>query len=304
MGNGLDKKENEPDPLDLYEIIEKVEDKAKDKIDIEKLKDENKLLKEKLREIMVKYENLQEKSVDTHVHVNKHKEEIQRLLDHVKILMNEKEDLENQIKKVSEEKQVLIEYIKDNITETQQDESLLRYSEEEKSLTAKYKMKLVMIGDFAVGKTSFIKRFAKEQFSDDYKPTIGVAITKLRLGYQQEVYDLIMWDLTGQVAFKQLASKYMEDADMAILMYDVTRMETYESVKDWYQVMFKVLGKRIPCLLVGNKNDLRGHRKVSFESGIQMSEDLQLNFLEISVKEDRLVDEAIINLINQFLKDN
>ena len=300
----MDKKPDEPDSLDVYQIIEKIEDKAKDKLDAEKIKEENKLLKEMLQEIKTKYESLQEKNVGTHVDVNKHKKEIQRLLDHVNVLMKEKEDYQNQVKTVLGEKQFLLDYIKKRSAGSQIQEQLIRFSEDKESsstLSATYKMKLVMIGDYSVGKTSFIKRFAKEQFSEDYKPTIGAAITKLRCGFKQDIFDLIMWDLTGQVAFEHLASKYMEDADLAILMYDITRMETFQSVKKWYQKMLEVLQGKIPCLLIGNKIDLENQRKVSFESGLRMSDDIELNFLEASVKEDKNIEIAIINLINQYL---
>ena len=105
----------------------------------------------------------------------------------------------------------------------------------------KYKLKLVVLGEASVGKTSLIKRFAYKKFETEYKPTIGVEITKMKLRFKNNDIDLIIWDLAGQTAYQNLSKAYLMDADLAILMYDITKLNTFQSIKNWYDVTIKTL---------------------------------------------------------------
>ncbi len=113
--------------------------------------------------------------------------------------------------------------------------------------------KVVLLGDGAVGKTSLVQRFVEQRFEDKYIETIGVNVKK------REIEDLEMtmmvWDIYGQKVSKSLHSSNYTGADGAIIVYDVTRKETFESLDQWIDDVFSVTGK-IPITVLGNKYDL------------------------------------------------
>ena len=95
--------------------------------------------------------------------------------------------------------------------------------------------KIIVVGDFAVGKTSFIKRYLTESFTFDYKPTVGVDIftKQVILRENKIVFQFNFWDIAGQELFQQIRKKFYEGADAAFLIYDCTRPETFQNIPKW-----------------------------------------------------------------------
>ncbi len=118
---------------------------------------------------------------------------------------------------------------------------------------ARRSVKILLLGDGAVGKTSLVRRFVEQQFDESYKMTIGVNVKKKEI----ESLDLTMmiWDIYGQKLNKDLHSTNYSGADGAMLVYDLTRYETFKSIDEWIDEVFEVIGK-IPLVILGNKNDL------------------------------------------------
>jgi len=163
------------------------------------------------------------------------------------------------------------------------------------------KIKLLMLGEYSVGKTSFIKRFTQKKFITEYKPTIGAEITKVRLRFKDSQIELVIWDVAGQIAFKRMADRFIQGASAVILVYDVGRIETHKSVKDWYDHTLKVLGKKIPAILVANKVDLGKKRKVSIEQGKKLAHEIDAKYIETSVLKNTNVYESLTLLISNYL---
>jgi small GTP-binding protein len=117
--------------------------------------------------------------------------------------------------------------------------------------------KICLIGDFAVGKTSLIRRFVDQQFSDQYLSTVGVKISKKRVPMPDPAnhVQLMIWDIEGSTAFKKISSSYFQGAAGAILVGDVTRSETLEHLADHARDFLKVnpQGRLVVAL---NKADL------------------------------------------------
>ena len=158
-----------------------------------------------------------------------------------------------------------------------------------------------MLGEYSVGKTAFIKQFAKKEFDTRYGPTIGAEITKMRLRYKKDIIELAVWDVAGQIAFKSMADKFIQDANAAIFMYDITRFDTYHGIKEWHKQTLKVLGRNIPCILIGNKIDLKKDRKISRDDGLKLAQDIDAEFVETSVKDILNIKEALILLISKYM---
>lgn len=117
----------------------------------------------------------------------------------------------------------------------------------------KQTFKLVLVGDPMVGKTSLRRRYLGEGFSYNYLMTIGADFGIKRIG--NTIFQI--WDLAGQENFEVVREGYYNGANGALVVFDVTRPQTYENIPRWIDEVVKNVGKVIPFILVGNKVDLR-----------------------------------------------
>ena len=134
-------------------------------------------------------------------------------------------------------------------------------------LDRKLKVKICMVGDSAVGKTSLIKKFVLDIFDDAYITTIGTKITKrtvkLMEGEQETTMDMMIWDIMGQTSFRSLLQDaYFYGTHGIIAVVDSTRPETLEGIHEWVQSVRQVVGE-VPMIFVSNKCDLE--RAVTME---------------------------------------
>lgn len=128
------------------------------------------------------------------------------------------------------------------------------------------KVKICLVGDFQVGKTSLIRRFVLDEFDDRYLETIGTKVTKKTVNVDHPCGEdllrvkLLIWDIMGRKEFGDLLrDAYFYGAKGIIAVCDLTRPETVESVREWIDSVVRVTG-RVPIHILGNKADLE--RKV------------------------------------------
>ncbi len=113
--------------------------------------------------------------------------------------------------------------------------------------------KCVLVGDPRVGKTSLRHRYMGRGFNANYMVTIGADFTIKRIGKSA----LQIWDLAGQPMYKSVRDGYYKGAQGIILVYDVTRPETFQAIAQWIDEISAKIGKVLPMILVANKTDLR-----------------------------------------------
>ena len=122
------------------------------------------------------------------------------------------------------------------------------------------KRKILLLGDASVGKTSLIRRFVVDKFSDDYITTIGTKVTKrdLRLDLGSRTVDLtlMIWDVLGQKGYKGIQESAFRGARGVILVYDLTRPETRSSFEEYWVPRMRAVAGPVPMIVVGNKVDL------------------------------------------------
>ncbi len=118
---------------------------------------------------------------------------------------------------------------------------------------AERSLKIVLLGDGAVGKTSLVRRFVKQKFSDEYITTIGTNVKKKKI--PELDVKLMIWDMYGQKLKTTLQKSNYKGSDGAIIVYDLTRMKTFDSLDRWIDQLFDVTGE-IPIVVLGNKYDL------------------------------------------------
>ncbi len=126
--------------------------------------------------------------------------------------------------------------------------------------------KIVVVGDFAVGKTTLINSFIHSSQQLEPQATLGVDIINSALGVEgsKETIPVQFWDISGQTAFENIRGAFLTKADSIIMVFDITRSSTFASLDRWAQEVANSLqSKNMPVLLVGNKDDLRADDSVS-----------------------------------------
>ncbi|GIQ87110.1 Ran GTPase [Kipferlia bialata] len=155
-----------------------------------------------------------------------------------------------------------------------------------------YLFKIVLIGDSAVGKSNILSRFIRNEFNLDSKTTIGVEFSNRTLTIDEKSIKTQIWDTAGQERYRAITSAYYRGAVGALLVYDITRKQTFENCERWLNEMADHAPHDIVVLLVGNKTDLRHLRVVSTDEGRRFAERRHINFIETSARDGSHVDEA------------
>ena len=169
--------------------------------------------------------------------------------------------------------------------------------------TGDYSFKLVLIGDFAVGKTSLITRFVQNLFKDGYLPTIGVDISKKIVELEENTkVKFIIWDIGGQMPkMAPYRKKFYEGANCAFIVVDRTRTESLKNVDKWYNEIKNNVKKEINIILVGNKSDLVDKIVVSEEDIKIAANKYGFNYIITSAKTGESVNETFLYMAYKFM---
>ncbi|GAA5815573.1 Ras-related protein Rab-5B [Mucor flavus] len=150
------------------------------------------------------------------------------------------------------------------------------------------KVKLVLLGESAVGKSSLVLRFVHKQYNENRDATIGAAFLSQKCQLEDRVIKFEIWDTAGQERFHSLAPMYYRNAQSDIVVYDITQ---YVVAKQWVKELLKQAADGIVIALVGNKLDLEENRQVPSEEAAAYALSNQLIFHETSAKDAIHVDE-------------
>ncbi len=165
--------------------------------------------------------------------------------------------------------------------------------------------KIVLIGDGAVGKTSLRKRYLGEGFETDYLSTMGADFALYDTKVEETHIRWQIWDLAGQPVFKDVVKAYYTKVFGAILVYDVTRRQTFENTDKWLDDLWtnSKRDQNVPVVILGNKIDLReeGAETVSADEGQQLADRLGIKIIETSAKTGEGVQNAFDQLGKEIL---
>ncbi|KAK4410819.1 Ras-related protein RABA6b [Sesamum angolense] len=163
-----------------------------------------------------------------------------------------------------------------------------------------YLFKAVLIGDSAVGKSNLLSRFAKNEFCLESKPTIGVEFAYRNIRVGDKLIKAQIWDTAGQErAGSEPSQVRTTRGASALLVYDITRKSTFESLKKWLKEVREFGSRELVVVLVGNKSDLAQYREVNLEDGRSLAQLEDLSFMETSAKENLNVEEAFLQMITR-----
>ncbi|TFG15167.1 MAG: GTP-binding protein [Promethearchaeota archaeon] len=164
-------------------------------------------------------------------------------------------------------------------------------------------MKVIIIGDYAVGKTAITRRFIDNSFDEGYLPTVQLRISKKDLKLGDTNVKLIIWDVGGQVThMSPYRDDFYEGAQSALIIVDRTRKKTLENAEMWLKDSKRTIAKKIPYILVGNKSDLEEDILIEDQELKNEADKLGLNYFVTSAKTGVNVNELFTNLANMFLE--
>ncbi|XP_075709535.1 ras-related protein Rab-42 [Rhinoderma darwinii] len=167
-----------------------------------------------------------------------------------------------------------------------------------------FQFRVLLLGDSGVGKTSLLKRYTEEEFTDTTGPTVGVdfccrieepeAGVKVRLQF---------WDTAGQERYRAVTRSYYRNAACVILLFDLTAHKTFESIQNWYQeVQERAQPHPLLFLLLGTKSDMHGQRRVPREEAQSLADSIRAPYLETSARTGSNVAAALSLLCRELLR--
>ncbi|XP_063692093.1 ras-related protein Rab-5B-like [Bolinopsis microptera] len=156
--------------------------------------------------------------------------------------------------------------------------------------------KLVLLGDEGVGKSCIAQRFVRRQFNDHSSPTIGASFFSQTLCLDDnKKVKLDIWDTAGQERYHSLAPIYYRGASAAVVVYDLTRQDTFEHAQKWVDELRQQVGGEIAIALAGNKSDMaESHITVTTSVAQSYADDADLMFFETSAKTGDNIEDTFL----------
>ena len=167
--------------------------------------------------------------------------------------------------------------------------------------------KIVILGPSAVGKTSLLNRYVHNDFDLKYKLTIGVDFLTKVIEYEPSKFvKLHIWDIGAQERFKFLHRSFYDGASGALIVFDLSREQTFSSMKVWLSEMKSIMKNEIPKVIIGNKFDLIPEigRVIESSEAEQYAKTEDCVYIETSAKTGENVEKAFLELTNQMINNN
>ena len=158
--------------------------------------------------------------------------------------------------------------------------------------------KVVIIGDSGVGKSNILKRMLNKEFDENSKSTVGVDFGTIHSKVKESKCQIQIWDTAGQERFRSITSVYYKGTHGAIIVYDITSQNSFNSIENWYNDLKSYITEDILLILIGNKSDLKDSRIISEEVARKKAKDYNMLFIETSAKDNVCIKEAIDLLFN------
>ncbi|GFP89648.1 RAS-related protein raba4d [Phtheirospermum japonicum] len=165
-----------------------------------------------------------------------------------------------------------------------------------------YVLKVVLIGDSAVGKSQLLSRFARNEFNLESKATIGVEFQTKTLVIDQKTIKAQIWDTAGQERYRAVTSAYYRGAVGAMLVYDMTKRQSFDHMARWLEELRAHADKNIVIMLIGNKCDLGTLRAVPTEDAQEFAERESLYFMETSALQATNVESAFLTILTEIYR--
>jgi len=163
-------------------------------------------------------------------------------------------------------------------------------------------IKVVLLGSSGVGKSSLLHRYVTNEWEENGQTTLGAAFMDKKIVYEGINFKFQIWDTAGQEKYAPLAQMYYRDANVAILVYDITSRESLNGLKEWQRELADKGPRDISLAIVANKCDLESHAEVQFYEGEQYAEECNAMFAKTSAKNNTGIKELFDSICAQLVK--
>ena len=158
-----------------------------------------------------------------------------------------------------------------------------------------FSFKAIMIGDPFVGKSSLINQAIKKQYKTTYAPTLGFDYFVFHIRIKNKIIKLQIWDTCGQEIYKSLVTNFYRNSSVAFMVYAINDRNSFEHIDNWLKEIKYNSSPDTKIFLIGNKCDLINERKVTYEEGLNYSNNYEFNgFYEVSAKTGEKTEEIMI----------
>ncbi len=160
-------------------------------------------------------------------------------------------------------------------------------------------LKLLLLGDSSVGKTSILLKYISNKFDESSISTVGVDYMDKIIDYNKFKIKLQIWDTSGEEKFRTITKNFYRNADGLLVVFDLTKKESYDHIRSWINEA-KENNDKLKTILIGNKLDLKDERIVAIDVAKQFAEKNNLKYIETSAKDGTNINEsfqAIIDLL-------
>ena len=162
-------------------------------------------------------------------------------------------------------------------------------------------IKVTLIGDTGVGKTCIIKRYTENEYDPQVKSTIGASYSQKILEINDKTIALDVWDTAGQEQYRALGRHFYKNAYIVCLVYDITNLKSFDSLKDWYEDL-KTHGEKCRVIaIVGNKSDCYENEEVKEEDARKYAKEINASFFLVSAKTADNIELLFTSLTKEFL---
>ena len=191
------------------------------------------------------------------------------------------------------------------------EEIRIKSSQKTEAINEDYLFKIIVLGDCAVGKSNILSKYNKNIFNKSSKSTIGVELITKFYKFENKIIKVNIWDTAGQERFTSMITTYYKGAKGALLVYDITRRNTFNNIDNWLKELVSINSERISIVLIGNKSDLTLLRKVSKNEaqlkadkyGIKFYETSALDSYNIKFAFEDLIKDIFYKTKNNYIKD-
>ena len=165
-----------------------------------------------------------------------------------------------------------------------------------------YTIKIILLGDSGVGKTSFLTRFTQDKWEGNSTMTTGVYFLTKEITTETHKILLQLWDTSGQEIYRSLTRSYFRNSAAALILFDLTAVDSFENVSAWVEDIKETEGTNIPLILIGNKSDLINERTVTTEEAMSFAKSNQMTYFETSAKTGQNIIETMKSCVSQIEK--
>ena len=164
-------------------------------------------------------------------------------------------------------------------------------------------IKIILLGDMYVGKTSIISRYVEDSFSENIMSSSAMSYTQKDIVIDKQKIQLNIWDTVGQEKYRALSKLFFQDTKIVILVYSIKSLESFKGLDYWYNLYKETIGNEAILGIIGNKSDLYLEQEVEESQGEEYAKNHGGIFQLVSAKNNRVgIDEFIKKLVNEYLK--